>query len=308
MLCSVAGQGVQGILAFARDAAEVSLLDRERPDLRYVTPQIASTSLPYKEPPADTQVWFRRNGDLLFTIAPGIVVDEDDQARNLGYAFGAVPRMLIAHLSTQAVLTGDPKIFLPHSMAELIRDLGMGSATGGKKGNISRFRNQTERLLHSSITLQQRGHPHLDQGVRLGIANSWRLWWNDNPGQRSFIDLSDIFFKLAISSPAPVSMHALKLFQKNPVQMDLYWWLTYRFSYLDRPTQVTWDQLMEQFGFQLAPGPQGRHQFKKAIIDALAKVLAVYQAARVEVTKHGLLLSPSPPHIPFKGLRALQAG
>lgn len=293
-------------LDFARDAAQISLLDQEQPQLRYVTPEIASTSLPYKEPPEGTKVWHRRNGALLLTVTPGVTVDEDDKTVEFKLPYGSVPRMEIAWMCTQAVLTKSPLLELPPAMAEFMRALGINAGTGGKKGSIIRVREQTERLLRANLTLEQRGHPDLDHGAKLVIASSWKMWWSDaRPPEKTYIRLSDDFFRLAIGAPVPISLHALQLFQTHPVQMDLYWWLTYRFSYLDKPTLVTWDQLMEQFGFQLARGPQGKHQFRKAIVDALAKVKAVYQQANVEVTKHGLLLKPSPPHISFRGLRAL---
>lgn len=284
-------------LEFAREAAHVSLLDTDERELGYVTKAFASTSLPYKEPPPTTDVWWRRNGKLLLTVTPGKTVDDNGATHDFGFPFGAVPRLLIAWMSTQAVHTRSPHLQLPDSMAEFIRDLGMGAATGGKKGSISRLRDQTNRLLQCSLTIKQEGDPRLDLGGKLLLASTWKLWWSEDraPGP-SWIRLSEEFFQLILSAPVPISMHALRVFQKHPVQIDLYWWLTYRLCFLQSPMLVTWDQLSEQFGFQLAPGPQGKHQFKKAITDNLAKVLAVYQQANVEVTKHGLLLNPSRPH------------
>ncbi|AIJ25578.1 replication protein RepA [Amycolatopsis methanolica] len=299
----------QADLAFARDAAQVSILDREQQELGFVTRVFASTSLPYKEPPPTTEVWWRRNGKLLLTVTPGKTLDEDGTVQNLGFPFGAIPRLLLAWLSTAAVQTRDPLLQLPDSMGEFMRDLGIGAATGGKKGSISRFRNQTNRLLECNLTVKQEGDPRLDKGGKLNIASSWQLWWSENktPGP-SWIRLSEEFFQLILRAPVPISLHALRVCQKYPVQMDLYWWLTYRLCFLQKPVLVTWEQLSEQFGFQLAPTPRGLFTFKKAIVDNLKKVLAVYQQANVEVTKHGLLLKPSQPHVPFKGLRALEVG
>lgn len=293
-------------LALARDAEKVSQLDLEQPDLRFVTPQVASTSLPYKDP-KDVKIWTRRNGNLVLTVTPGTIPDENDEARELGLPYGTIPRMGIAWMCREAVRTQNPELELPKSLAEFMRALGINGVTGGKKGSIQRVRNQFERLRHCHLILQQQGHPDLDHGLQLGIASAWKMWWStkDAPS-RTFIRLTDEFFRLAVSSPVPISMHALRRFQQYPVQIDLYCWLTYRFSYLTKPTHVTWEELIEQFGFQLAPGPQGMHQFKKAIIDNLVKVKAIYYQANVEVTKKGLLLKPSQPHVAFKGTAQLR--
>lgn len=287
-------------------AERVARLDREQQELGFVTRVFASTSLPYKEPPPDLEVWHRRNNKLLLTVTPGVTVDADGNARRLGFPYGVIPRLMLAWLSTAAVQTRDPKIVLPESMAEFMRDLGIGAATGGKKGSISRFRNQTGRLLESNFTVKQEGDPHLDMGAKLNIASTWKLWWGeDKANGPSWIRLSDEFFQLILAAPVPMSMHALREFQKYPVQMDLYWWLTYRLAFLQHEITVTYPQMSEQFGFQLAPGPQGLFTFKKAMVDALGKVKAVYTQANVEETKNGFLLKPSKPHVPFKGLRAI---
>src|SRR5690606_6702477 len=56
--------------------------------------------------------------------------------------------------------------------------------------------------------------------------------------------------------------------QPRPVttlRLDLYAWLTYRMSYLSKPVTVPWPSLMDQFGFQLAPGPKGAYQFRTTL-------------------------------------------
>lgn len=99
--------------------------------------------------------------------------------------------------------------------------------------------------------------------------------------------------------------------QPRPVttlRLDLYAWLTYRMSYLSKPVTVPWPSLMDQFGFQLAPGPKGAYQFRTTLKKALREVLCVYPDARAEATNKGLLLKPSRTSVPFRGLRELAQG
>ncbi len=75
--------------------------------------------------------------------------------------------------------------------------------------------------------------------------------------------------------------------------LDIYCWLTYRMSYLRRPTNIPWAALQMQFGAEYSRV----RDFKKYFLLQLKKVEQVYRNARVESTERGLLLKPSPPHV-----------
>lgn len=95
----------------------------------------------------------------------------------------------------------------------------------------------------------------------------------------------------------PIDLRAVELLKGSPLRLDLYTWLTYRFSYLRRRTEIPWQLLCLQFGSHLADSRQGRHQFKKNFTDHLARVLVVYPGAQVQVSDTGVTLVPSPPHV-----------
>ncbi len=116
--------------------------------------------------------------------------------------------------------------------------------------------------------------------------------------------LSDEFFEEVTNRPVPLDMQALRLLKGSPMRLDIYVWLTYRMSYLRRPTAVTWDQLRLQFGTQ-AQTRAARHAFKNDFLGHLTRVLAVYPAAQVEETDTGLRLSPGRPHVSRNGRRSL---
>ena len=75
--------------------------------------------------------------------------------------------------------------------------------------------------------------------------------------------------------------------------LDLYVWLTYRMSYLRRPTEISWRALAAQFGAEYG---QAR-DFKRAFLRHARAVATVYPAARLTPQRHGLLLQPSPSHV-----------
>ncbi len=142
----------------------------------------------------------------------------------------------------------------------------------------------------------------------LQVASRYELWWSERaPDQTallpSFVRLSDEFFEEVTNRPVPLDMQALRLLKGSPMRLDLYVWLTYRMSYLRRPTPVTWDQLRLQFGTQ-AQNRAARYAFKNHFLGHLTRVLAVYPAAQVEETETGRL-SPSRPHVSRNGRRSL---
>ena len=94
--------------------------------------------------------------------------------------------------------------------------------------------------------------------------------------------------------PVPVDMRALRLLRRSPMALDYYTWLTYRYSYLRKPTTVPWEAQHAQFG-----ADYGRlRDFRSKAIEALAKVHSVYPDARFDAAQAGLTLRPSPTHIP----------
>ena len=79
--------------------------------------------------------------------------------------------------------------------------------------------------------------------------------------------------------------------------LDIYTWLTYRASYLKRPTVIPWSSLALQFGSNYAE----LRNFKTAFMAELKKVVLVYGQVQVEATEHGLIVKPSLTHISKKG-------
>ena len=69
----------------------------------------------------------------------------------------------------------------------------------------------------------------------------------------------------------------------------IYCWLTYRLSYLRKPTEIPWAVLQIQFGADYAR----TRGFKESFLHHLHAILTVYPEANVKGDKRGLLLKPS---------------
>lgn len=291
--------------------AAVDLWESEEQEVRYLARLFTQTSLPYRDP-GDVPVWGRRNGNLLLSVQPGMTIDTKGDALSIGYPFGTVPRLLLSWLSTEAVRTGQRELVLGDSLTDFMRGLGM-KPTGGKNGTITRLRKQLERLFMATLSVRYEGDADRQLGAKLSVASTYDLWWRadayDQPSlMPSTVRLSNEFFDEVTNHPVPLDLGALSLLRGSALRLDIYAWLTYRMSYLRRPTTIPWDSLRMQFGTNFADTKQGRAQFKRDFTKQLREVLVVYREAQVDATDAGLVLQPSRTHVRFKGLRALERG
>lgn len=297
-------------LSFIGEAAQ--LWDEAHADIGYLARVFAQTSLPYKNPGEDCPVWQRFNGGLTLSIQPGPpAMNRDGSLVPTGYPYGTIPRLLLAWLSTEAVRRKEREITLGESLSDFCRQLDLG-VTGGKNGTVGRLRDQTRRLMSARVSVHYRESIdgiHQEGAQFLQVASKYELWWSDRaPAQPallpSFVRLSEEFFEEVTTRPVPLDMAALRLLKGSAMRLDIYAWLTYRMSYLRRPTVVSWASLGFQFGGQ-AVTRAARHKFKKDFLSHLSRVLAVYPEAQVEETAIGLRLRPSRSSIGRHGRRSL---
>lgn len=159
----------------------------------------------------------------------------------VGLPCGSVPRLLVAYLTTEAVRSKSREIELGDTLSAFMAELGE-VPTGGRRGSITRVKEQTKRLFASNIACTYTSDDR-DAGVNLAVADSYELWWNPkNPDQAKHVHqlqkLGERFFEEVTQNPVPVDLRALKALKKSPMALDTYCWLTYRMSYLSKPTVI----------------------------------------------------------------------
>ena len=267
--------------AFMIEAEEA----RQAGAIRFMARALTQATMPHKATLGNE--FKRRNGSFILSmLAPS----------DIGLPYGSIPRLLVSWITTEAVRTKSPVLELGPSLSAFMEGLDL-TPTGGRWGSITRLRDQMTRLFASSVTCIY------DEKDRTGIVNvrvveEADLWWNpkapdDAPLWKSTIELGKKFFEEAINSPVPVDMRALKALKRSPLALDIYCWLTYRLSYLRKPTEIPWAALQMQFG-----ADYGRERdFKSAFLAHLRAVHVLYPEANVEDGERGLLLKPSKPHV-----------
>jgi hypothetical protein len=256
--------------------------------LGFMARAMVQATLPHRK--VEGNEFERKNGNFTLTLqAPSKV----------GLPYGTVPRLLLAWVTTEAVKTKSRELELGDSMSAFMGELGM-SPTGGTSGSITRLKNQTRRLFASTVSATYEDQDKVaDIGYRL--ADRSLLWWHaKDPEQvglwKSTVTLSEQFFNEVVDRPVPIDMRAIRALKQSPMALDVYTWLTYRVSYLKRPTVIPWAALALQFGSDYAR----LRDFKAALITELKKVLVVYGRVQVEALEDGLLVKPSLTHISRK--------
>jgi len=257
--------------------------------LRYMARALVQATMPHSK--VEGNEFERINGVFRLNIlAPS----------RIGLPYGSIPRLLISWLSTEAVKTKQRELILGSTLSEFMTELGL-IPTGGRWGTITSLKEQTKRLFSAAISCTY------DDGKHWAIKNvqpvvESNLWWNPkNPNQTSLFEstvvLGEEFFKEIIDHPIPIHLDVLKAIKRSPLALDIYCWLTYRMSYLEKETTIPWPVLQLQFGSDYATDQQGIRNFKKAFLRELRKVALFYESANIEDTSPGLRLKPGKTHI-----------
>ena len=227
---------------------------------------------------------------------------------SVGLPYGTVPRLLVAWLTTEAVRTKCPELELGSTLSSFMAEVGIGKATGGRWGSITRLRDHTNRLFSTYIACSYTGVDkksgyEVDSKKNVLLVDKADLWWGPRqPDQgllwKSTVTLNPTFFNEITNNPIPIDMRALKALKKSPLALDIYCWLTYRMSYLRKESHIPWEVLQMQFGSGYPETPLGKRHFKAKFLERLKAVHVIYPLANVEATDRALILSPSHTHVP----------
>jgi hypothetical protein len=252
---------------------------------------LIQATLPHRK--VEGNEFSRTNGNLTLTmLAPS----------KIGLPYGSIPRLLLAYVTREAIRTQSPEIYLGDSMSAFMRELGLWRR-GGPRGDITRLKDQTQRLFACSISAIHTGGGKRGKIINRPIADEADLWWDpvdpeQSPEWKARVTLYKRFFDEVVTDPVPVDMRALQALKQSPLALDIYCWLTHRVSYLMKPTTIPWAALALQFGSDYTRA----RDFKAAFVAELHNVLIVYPKARARPSSDGLTINPSPPHIPWRPL------
>jgi hypothetical protein len=245
----------------------------------------AMTALPHKA--IDETIWVRQGGSIKLRIESG----RDIADRLVGLPFGAIARVILLYLQSEAVRTRSREVELGRSMNHWLTTMGIDN--GGKTYRL--VREQSRRLslcrltfyrVTDEATIVTNGSFVRDAILPSQDSNQLLLW-------REAIRLDEGFYQSLIDHPLPVREAAIREISNRSMAIDVYVWLAYRLHQLTKTTPISWKALHDQFG----GGFQHVRQFKAKFKEPLTLALAAYPEAVVEVDDAGVRLHPSAPPV-----------
>lgn len=263
-------------------------------DFAFMGQPLVQLTLPHTDP-GDVAFYERTNGDTSLIVQPGFR-KRGGHTEHAGIPFGSYPRLVLAWVTTEAVRTRSKTLCLGGSLTAFMAELGL-AATGGKEGTIHRLRDQMARLFTARIAIVRGDDDHVDQaGVQ--ITRRVQLWWDpkdaDEPvAFNSTVQLSDDFYHLLTERPVPLDMRALQVLKDSPLGLDLYMWLTYRVSYLQRELVVPWAMLEAQMGADYSDTKNFTRKAKRE----LKKIKLVWPELDYRTPRGRLVLKPCASHV-----------
>src|SRR5262249_26775579 len=128
-----------------------ALIQAERPDrIDFLHTVQCQCGIPYNNPGNDVRVWDRSQGGAALRIEAGSVFDPTANAFvELGLPYGEKPRLVLIHLASEAVRTGQPVVDVEDSMTAFARSLGIetnGHHLRGLKDQLARLAASTVRM------------------------------------------------------------------------------------------------------------------------------------------------------------------
>ena len=253
----------------------------ERVDPIYTHPGLCLTVLPHREIPSGL-VWERQTGYATLLVHP--LQGRDGRMR--GVPFGTKARLMLIFLMTEAVRTRSRHVELGRSMRAWLTTMGV--AVNGT--NYATVADQADRIEHSMLSFHLCGQDG-EAALRDSIIRGSFRGFGDKTGHT--VELSEGFYQTIIKRPVPITEGAIKLLANTCMPLDLYLWLAYRLHVLEKPTQVSWQSLLMQFG----AGTVLLKHFKPRFQRDIKIAMAVYPEAHVELTDTGVMLFPSSPPV-----------
>lgn len=283
--------------------ASTSIRDQPPDRLDFLHTVMCQVGMPRKA--TDSRLFERQNGPFSILLEAGRLWNGQSwQPQPLPY--GTTPRLVMVHLSSEAIRTQNRRVELGESMRAFLQILGI-QTNGGPRGGYTSLKRQMEALAacRLSIGMSAQGRVVTVDAKPIRRFEAWIQ--NDGP-QRSLwpgmLELSTEFFETLSEHAVPLDYRALSALKHSALALDVYTWLAHRLCRIHETKGVilSWSNLHDQFGQEY----RQVKDFKKAFRHVLRQVWLVYPTARMEDWAHGIILKASPP--PIVKTRAVMSG
>lgn len=265
------------------DSNDIEIPDDPWMSHAFISKLMTQVSLPYRKPKNGVKEIVRRNGNLRVKFT----------ATGDCLPYGKYPRLFEMYACTM-VKSGDPS-FDPET-----RTLNLGTTfreflqlikvpVGGRQ--MRSIKKQLENLFGCVYTLDNGTSSTTDRHGFV-VANDAHIDWLRNEPQEhglfeNTVRFSQEYIDYLRDSPVPVDLSIVARLN-SPMSLDVYWWLTRRYSYLHERQSITWQQLYNQFG-----SSDAMKSFKQSFQRAVDDVHYVYPQANITCGRNYVTIYPS---------------
>lgn len=255
-------------------------------NLRYMPTPLAICGLPYKALPEDRLEFERTQGRMAVTITAGKLRAPDGRRVQQPVPWGPKARLIMAHLSTEALRNRSRIIETSETLSGFMRDMGF-EPRGGARGNIEPFKDQLRALAACRMEISSW------DGKRSGMVDvkpleKVELWFGDHPDQQSLwptkVAFSQSFYDELEKHALPIDVRVLKALSNSARRLDLMFWVTYRITRLQQRLVLDWQPLKSQFG----DGYGRDRDFRAALAEDVAALKEIFPKLPLKLTERGL--------------------
>jgi hypothetical protein len=271
--------------------ASVDISNQDEPDsLDFIHSVLAQVGMPRRA--IEERFFERASGRAMMRLEAGTLYSRGKFVQQ-PLPYGTKPRLVMVHISGEAVRTKRPVVEVGNSVREFLIRLGIDTS-GGAHGGYTMFKKQMEALAACRLVL---GYSEEDRDITINTQpiRRFEAWLPHQENQTGMwpgvMELSQDFFESLQEHAVPLDHTALGALKHSSMALDIYTWLAHRLcrERKRQGTKVSWYALKEQFGQEY----KDVKAFKREFLQALRQVIVVYPDAQVYQLDGGLLLKPS---------------
>lgn len=263
--------------------------------LRYIHSSLAICGLPYRQLPEGEYEFERKQGRMGVVVTAGKLRAPDGSRIQQPVPWGPKPRLILAHLSTEAIRNKSATIDIAETLTGFMRELGF-EKRGGERGNIKPFKEQLRALAACRMEIST-WDGHRSAMVDAKPFKAMELWMSDDPDQKSLwpttVTFSQDFYSSLKEHALPIDVRALHAFANSAMKLDLMFWLNYRLHSMKSTLVLDWKPLQSQFG----EGYGRERDFRAKMAEAIAHINDVFPKLPVKLTERGLVLQNADPEV-----------
>ena len=237
-------------------------------------------------------------------VLPGHLTDPNGKRVLQPIPYGPKARLIMAHLSTEALRNKSPVIKTASSFTGFLRDMGF-ERRGGERGNIKPFKEQLQALSACRMEIAVWNGRKSDS-VDVKPFSRMQLWFSDTPDQQSLwpttIQFSRDFFEQLQNHALPIDVRVLRALSNSARRLDLLFWVTYRITRLQTRLVLDWAPLKGQFG----EGYARARDFRSALNEDVSALKELFPKLPLRLTERGLEMDPTDPAVLAIPKRALR--